>query len=99
MEITGQGSFWGGGGLSYDYTFAPNWYLTPSLGAGLYTHSGNDIDLDYPVQFRSQLDLAYKRADTSRLGVSFSHMSHAHLGDSNRGTEVISLFYQIPLKK
>lgn len=98
-EVTSQGSLWGGGGLSYDWAFAENLYLSPSLGIGFYSDGGSDVDLDYPLQFRTQLDLAYEMQDTSRIGVSLSHMSNGGLGDSNPGTEVASIFYHLPLNK
>lgn len=97
VEATSQGSLWAGGGLIYDWNFAPNWYISPSIGAGLYTDGGSDIDLDYPVQFRSQLEISYEFEDTSRIGLYFSHMSNAGLGDTNPGTETLGLSWIIPL--
>lgn len=96
VEITSQGSLWGGGGLLYDLNISDKWYLTPSLGAGLYTNGGSDKDLDYPLQFRSQLELAYEFKTDARIGLSFSHMSNAGLGDKNPGTEVLSLNWSLP---
>ncbi|MBX2834162.1 MAG: acyloxyacyl hydrolase [Micavibrio sp.] len=101
VEATAQGSLWAGGGLIYDLPFGTNqnWHFSPSFGAGLYTHGGDDLDLDYPIQFRTQLEVSYEFKDESRLGVSFSHMSNAGLGDHNPGTEVIGLQYSIPIDR
>jgi len=32
----------------------------------------------------------------NRIGLSFSHISNANLGNKNPGVEIISLSYQIP---
>ncbi len=96
IEITSEGSIWGGGGLLYDVNLQDNWYFTPSLGVGLYSDGGSDKDLDHLVEFRSQLEISYKFESENRIGLSFSHMSNAGLGDSNPGTEVISLNWSYP---
>ncbi len=97
LELTSQGSTWGGGGLLYDWKLAEKWHITPSIGAGLYTKGGSDIDLDAPIQFRTQLEISYEFKEKSRLGINLSHMSNAHLGNSNPGTEVISLLWATPI--
>ncbi|HOO82059.1 MAG TPA: acyloxyacyl hydrolase [Alphaproteobacteria bacterium] len=96
LELTSQGSIWAGIGLLYDRNFKENWYFTPSLGVGFYTDGGSDKDLDYPVQFRSQLEIDYELESQHRIGLSLSHMSNAGLGDHNPGTEVISLNWSYP---
>ena len=96
LELTSQGSIWAGGGLLYDWNFKDNWHFTPSLGVGLYTDGGSDKDLDHPIQFRSQLEIAYEFENQHRIGLSLSHMSNSGLGDHNPGTEVISLNWSYP---
>ena len=99
LEVTTDGTIWAGGGLLYDWEFQENWYFTPSIGAGAYTEGSSDRDLDYPVQFRSQLEVSYEFDNNSRLGASFSHISNAGLGDHNPGTEVLGLYWHVPLNK
>ena len=99
LELTSNGSIWAGGGLLYDWNFTDNWYLTPSLGLGLYSQNGDDKDLDHPLEFRSQLEISYEFDCGSRAGLGFSHTSNASLGDSNPGTEVLALYWHIPLDK
>ena len=97
LEFNTDASTWMGGGLLYDWQFQDNWYLTPSLGVGLYTKGNSDKDLDLPVQIRTQLELSYEFKDTSRVGFSFSHMSNAGLGDDNPGTEIFGIYWHLPL--
>jgi hypothetical protein len=70
--------------------------VTPSFAPGYYAR-GSGYDLGHGVEFRSQLEVAYRFDDRSRLGVSFGHMSNAGLGDKNPGTESLMLNYSIPL--
>jgi len=95
-EITSDVSVWLGGGLLYDWNVANSWYITPSLGAGLYAQGGSDLDLDHVIEFRSQLEVSYEFQDQTRVGLSISHLSNADLGSHNPGTEVVSLSYSVP---
>lgn len=96
-EVTSRGSAWAGAGLLLDLKLSNRLYLIPSFGAGLYAHNGRDPDLDHPIQFRSQLELAYAFDNQSRLGLAFSHLSNAGLGDQNPGTEAVSLYWHVPI--
>lgn len=96
VEFNDEGAMYGVGGLYYDFPMAPHWYLTPSIGAGLW-HDGGGPDLGHAVEFRSQLDLAYEFSNGHRLAVGFSHISNASLGDHNPGTEILDLQWQVPV--
>lgn len=96
LEATTDAAVWGGGGLLYDVPLQDNIYLTPSIGAGLYARGSSDTDLQNTIIFRSQLELAYEFTTEDRLGVALSHSSNASLGDSNPGTEVLTLYWHAP---
>jgi hypothetical protein len=49
------------------------------------------------VEFRTQVEIARRFQTGSRLGFAFSHISNANLDDTNPGTEILSLYYAIPL--
>lgn len=90
-------SFFVGAGILMDLYFGKRFVVTPSF-APHYYHGGNDkLDLDYPLEFRSQLELAYRFDDRSRLGMAVSHYSNAGLGTTNPGTESAVLYYSIPV--
>jgi hypothetical protein len=95
-EVTSDGAVYGAAGFLYDFHLAPQWILTPSLGAGLYA-DGNGKDLDSAIEFRSMVELGYEFQNASRLSAGLSHISNAGIGDRNPGTEVLSLYYHIPI--
>lgn len=97
VEGTSEGSFYGLGGLYYDWGFKPHWYLTPSFGAGVYAHGGGK-DLDNLVEFRSQLELAYEFRNFHRVSAGLSHISNGGFGEiGNPGVEILGLYYHIPM--
>lgn len=99
VESTSDASLWAGGGILADIPVTENVYVTPSFGAGFYARGSSDLDLDYPLQFRSQIELAYEFESNRRLGIAFGHISNASLGDHNPGTEVLNLYYHIPVSR
>lgn len=84
------------GGFLVDVYFGNRLVLTPYSAAGLY-YDGNGKDLGHPIQFRSGLELAYRFDNRARLGLGIAHISNASLGDSNPGTEIVSLTYSLPI--
>jgi hypothetical protein len=96
LEGTTDGSAWAGGGLYTDIDLNDRLFLSPSVGAGLYLQGGSDKDLDYPVQFRTQLEMNYRLDTGGHVGVGLSHLSNADIGDTNEGTEVLSVHYRMP---
>ncbi len=83
-------------GILIDVFLGRRVVMTPSFAPGYYAR-GSGYDLGHAVEFRSQLEVAYRFDDRSRLGVSFGHMSNAGLGDKNPGTEALMLNYSVPL--
>ena len=94
---TSSGSFFVGGGIHTDIYFGRRFVLSGSASANYYAQGSADFDLGYPLEFRSQAELAYRFDDRSRLGIAFSHYSNFGLGDENPGVETLSLYYSIPL--
>lgn len=94
---TSSGSFFVGGGIHTDIYLGRRFVLTGSASANYYAQGASDFDLGYPLEFRSQAELAYRFDDRSRLGIAFSHYSNLGLGDTNPGAEILSLYYSFPL--
>ena len=69
-------------------------FFTPSFGAGIYD-DGSGKKLGNDLQFRTSLEVSYELENKNRIGISFSHISNANLGDKNPGVEILSLSYQI----
>jgi lipid A 3-O-deacylase len=97
VEFTTDGSVWGGAGILADFKPVDNIYITPSFGVGLYSQGGSDKDLDHPIEFRSQIEAGYEFTNTHRVGVAFGHISNADLGDDNPGTEILNVYYHMPV--
>lgn len=98
LEATSDGALYGVAGLLADLPLGEHVVLTPGLGAGAYRDGGGK-DLGAVVEFRSQIELAWRFADASRLGLAFSHISNASLGDDNPGAEILTLYYAIPVER
>ncbi len=96
IEVTSDGAVYGLGGLLADIGLGSRWVLTPSAGIGAY-HDGGGKDLGHTLEFRSQIELAYRFDNRARLGLAFGHISNASLGDTNPGAEVLTLYYSLPL--
>ncbi|TVR99702.1 MAG: acyloxyacyl hydrolase [Rhodospirillales bacterium] len=94
---TTSGSFFGGGGVLFDMYLTERIVATASIGAFGYVQGGSDLDLGHPLEFRTQGELSYRFRNRSRLGVAFSHYSNLGIGDTNPGTEVLTLYYHLPL--
>ncbi len=97
MATTDAGVY-GYGGLLVDVFFGTRWVLTPSFAIGGYVQ-GDGRDLGHLLEFRSQLELAYRFDDRSRLGLAVSHMSNGSIADHNPGVNSIVVTYAIPFSK
>ena len=71
------------------------YFFTPSFGAGIY-NDGSGKKLGNNLQFRTSLEVSYELKNKNRIGISFSHISNANLGDKNPGVEILSFSYHVP---
>ena len=95
VMVNTDAGVYGYGGFLADLFFGRRWVLTPSLAAGFYT-DGSGKDLGSGLEFRSQLEFAFRFKSRSRIGLSVSHISNASLDDVNPGTEEVVLTYAVP---
>jgi lipid A 3-O-deacylase len=90
-----------GAGVLIDIFLGPKdrqrFVLTPSFAPHFYWGGDKDLDLGHAVEFRSQLEFAYRFDNRARLGLAVSHYSNAGLGSTNPGTETITLNYSVPM--
>ena len=84
-------------GFYIDIPIASFLFVTPSFAPGLY-HKCDSKNLDFALEFRSQIEVSYVFSNHSRIGFSFNHISNASLGDENPGVESLALTYVIPLE-
>ncbi len=95
LMATADGAAYLYAGVSVDVYLGRRWVVTPSFAPGLYRR-GSGKDLGHVVEFRSQLEIAYRFDDRSRIGISYNHVSNASLGDRNPGVETLALTYAVP---
>jgi len=86
-----------GAGILMDIYFGKRFVVTPSFAPHFYSGGNRKLDLDYALEFRSQLELAYRFDNRSRVGLAVSHYSNASLGKTNPGTESALLYYSHPV--
>lgn len=77
-------------GLILDLDLPLGMRLSPGFAPALAV-AGADGDLGFPLEFRSSLELSLAAGDRVRIGVAFSHISNARLGDKNPGVEVLAV--------
>ena len=92
---TGQGAFYGYGGVGFDINFGERIIVTPNAAVGYFQH-GTGIDLGSNCGFRSGAELAYRFENLSRLGVGFYHISNAGIGKHDPGAEFVTLVLTTP---
>lgn len=92
---TSDAAMYGYAGIGIDIFFGRRWVLTPNFAAGIYGN-GDGKDLGEAIEFRSGVELAYRFDDYSRLGLSFTHISNAGIGDRNPGVESLVVVYSVP---
>jgi hypothetical protein len=84
------GSKYIGSGLLYNFDLPYTLRLTVGSGPGWYQHRGNDVNLGYGLEFDSWAELSGEIFHR-RVGVTFSHLSNAHLANHNPGTESVGI--------
>ncbi|MDF1720310.1 MAG: acyloxyacyl hydrolase [Minwuia sp.] len=84
-------------GVLIDWYVSDSFVITPSFAPGLYM-KGQSKDLGYLLQFRSQIEFAYRFDGGTRLGINLNHISNAGLGKQNPGSESISISLIMPVK-
>ena len=97
LMATSDFAVYGFAGALVDVYLGRRVVVTPSFAAGLYA-DGDGKDLGFPVQFRSQLEIAYRFDNRARLGLSYSHLSNADLDSDNPGAESLAITYSIPTR-
>tara|TARA_B100000963_G_scaffold319639_1_gene301655 strand:- start:11512 stop:11994 length:483 start_codon:yes stop_codon:yes gene_type:complete len=80
-------------GVKANYTLG-NFFISPSFAPGYY-EKGNGKDLGHSLEFKSQINLGWTAGDKTNIGLSYSHISNASIGDKNPGANNIAFtFYR-----
>ena len=81
--ITANNAFYLYTGVQAEYKIG-SFIINPSFAPGYYGE-GNGKDLGYPLEFKTELQLAFDLSDSTHLGMSYNHISNASFGDKNPG--------------
>jgi len=95
-SVTTDAAFYGYAGFKTDIYLSDRLILMPQAAVGAFA-DGDGKDLGSTLEFKTGLELAWRFEDRSRLGVAIHHISNASIGDTNPGTEIISVVYSLPL--
>jgi hypothetical protein len=91
---TADDAKYGYAGVRLDYKILNNSFLiSPSFTPGIYG-KGDGKDLGHSLEFKTQLRAALNLSSTFNIGVSYSHISNASLGDKNPGANNYSIGFQ-----
>ena len=58
--------------------------ITPSFAPGYYNEGGGK-DLGHPLEFKSEVQMSFDLGDSSKMGMSYNHISNASFGTKNPG--------------
>jgi hypothetical protein len=85
---------YGYAGVRLDYKVLNNLItISPSFTPGIYG-KGDGKDLGNSVEFKSQVRVALNVTPTFNVGVAYSHISNASIGDKNPGANNYSIGLQ-----
>lgn len=98
LLVTTDSALYGYAGILLDVFWGRRIVTTPSFAVGYYS-DGNGKDLGSSIEFQSRLEIAYRFASRSRLGLAISHISNAGIDNTNPGANSISAYYSIPFNK
>ena len=97
LEVTTDASALAWGGMALELRLLAPLVVTSAFGAGVFRQGGDGKTLGHPLEFRTQVELAYELPSGFRLGLAASHTSNASLSQRNPGVEVFSLSVGRPL--
>ncbi len=92
---TGQGAFYGYGGIGFDINIGQGFVVTPSTAVGYFSR-GSGINLDANCEFRSGAEFAYRFENMNRVGVGLYHISNAGIGKHDPGAEFATFVLTVP---
>ena len=93
-KLQGYGTYISSG-LSKKINLTNSLFLLPSFSAGFYQDFDDGKDMGYPLEFKSEVELNFKILNSSIIGISYSHISNADIGDKNPGSDNILFNFRL----
>jgi hypothetical protein len=98
VEANSDSWVYGLWGFLFDVPIGKHFVVTPSLAMGWYDKGGGKY-LGATTEFRSTFEAGYKFDDGSRITASVGHISNAGQTQYNPGTEIVDVYYHLPISK
>jgi len=98
FEGNSYDTFYANGGLNLDIPIL--WrhsVLTWGEALGFYGCGDDPRSLGSNLEFRSQLELGWRFDSDIRMSAYISHLSNAHIANSNPGAEIVGAYLRLPL--
>lgn len=95
---TSRGALLAYGGFRLDYELGQRWVFSPGWATTMY-YRGEGKDLGGALEFRTQVELAYRLPNDARVGLCLYHLSNAGILGFNPGSESLVLTYSARLRK
>ena len=96
FEFTTDSATYFYGGFNFDLPVGKHIVIELGSAVGHYSN-GDGKDLGNAIEFRSGGEVALRLRNQARVGLALHHISNAHLGNHNPGTEILGLTYSIPM--
>jgi hypothetical protein len=90
------GAIFAGAGLLLHATPAEGWDFAIGFAPGYYERK-HGPRLGSRLEFFSTIEISREVGRGQRVGLSIGHMSNGSIGDSNPGTETVSIFWLLPV--
>jgi hypothetical protein len=85
-----------GVGLLYNLDLTPRWRVTAGAAPGYYERN-RGRDLGSTMEFLSTLEVSARVVGHERVGLSIGHVSNGGLKNTNPGSELLQVFWSVPL--
>jgi hypothetical protein len=83
-------------GFDLKIQITPQVDFVPGIAAGIYK-KGDGKTLGGAFEFYSKAEIMYNMINRHAIGISFGHISNAHVYSKNPGAETLLLTYKLPI--
>lgn len=100
FSITDAGGIWVGAGLYQQFDIdigEPDIFVGFYFAPGLY-FKGDDLDLGFPIEFRSGVEIGVRLENDWQISISYDHRSNGDIGLVNPGMETVQLRISKPFR-
>jgi hypothetical protein len=84
-------------GLAKNVNLGNKFIFVPSFSIGLYQDFKDGKEMGFPIEFKTELGFNYTIFKNSNIGLAWSHISNANLGNKNPGSD--NLFIRFKVKE